>query len=91
MVATDERLINVLLTAIRTREQRRFNRVELAHYKVMMERQLIRQREDGTYELTKTGERRLERGDASSSSETETKERHRDEERADLPPNNETL
>lgn len=91
MVAADERLINVLLTSIRTREQRRFNRVELAHYKVMIERKLIRQREDGTYELTKTGERQLDRSDNSEAKTTETKNRTRDEDRADLPPNNETV
>ncbi len=57
MIAPDEKLTNVLLTALLNREQRRFNRVEHAHYQLMLARKFIRRHNDGTYELTEKGRR----------------------------------
>jgi hypothetical protein len=92
MIAPDEKLINVLLTALFNREQRRFNRVEQAHYPIMLARKFIRQKVDGTYELTEKGRRAVDRAlKGLANEDAPITEASKDETNANLPADNETV
>jgi DNA-binding PadR family transcriptional regulator len=93
MIAPDEKLMSTLLTAILNREQRRFSRVEHAHYEIMIRRRLIRRHVDGTYELTEKGRRAAQRALKGLENEDVpiTEDSTQDETSANLPADIETV
>lgn len=92
MIAPDEKLINTLLTAMLNRQQRRFSRVEQAHYEIMLRRKFIRRHVDGTFELTEKGRRAAERALKGLENEDEPiTEALKDETNANLPADIETV